>query len=95
MVQAISPILKANLLMLARAYCAATGVNMDTVSRYATNDSRTLGRLEVEDGASITLRKYDDSIAWFFANWPKGAKRPSIKNPSHWRPRASRHPRVA
>lgn len=88
MVEPIAPTLKANLLALAKEYCALTGVTIRTVSRYTTNDGDTLSRLRT-NGASITLRKYDDAVAWFVGNWPKGRKRPRLINPSHRKKRAA------
>jgi len=85
MVQPLGPILKSNLLALAHAYCNATGASIATVSRYATNDSDTLTRLKSDRSASITLRKYDEAIAWFVSHWPANTKRPRIYDPSHWR----------
>lgn len=84
----IAPVLKDNLLRMATAYADATKTKLATVSRYATNDGNTFGRLRDDPEASITIRKYDDAIAWFAqAPWPKGVKRPTLINPSHHRAR--------
>jgi len=92
-IQPIEPILRANLFRLARAYVAATGVNLSTVSRYAINDARTLARLRDDEGSSITLRKYDEAVRWFTTHWPNGRRLPPITDPTHQRkPRAARHP---
>lgn len=87
MVKPIAPVLKANLLRLAEAYARATGVSLATVSRYVTNDNDTLGRLKEKPEASITLRKYDDAIKWFYndKNWPAGLRRPRLVDPVHQR----------
>jgi hypothetical protein len=85
----IAPTLKRNLLAFAQAYATAREVSLATVSRYTTNDSQTLVRLRDDPTASITLRKYDDAMAWFVAHWPQGARRPKIVDPSHWRRRAA------
>ncbi len=85
MVEKISPTCKENLRVLADAYCKATGVSLTTVSRYATSDGDTLSRLRRKKSASITVRKYDDAIAWLTDPkvWPEGTSPPALIDPRH------------
>lgn len=60
--------LKEHLLTCAASYCAATGLADSTVGRVVTADGRFFERLR--DGKTFTVKKYDDVIRWFSANWP-------------------------
>lgn len=71
-----------NLLTLASACAEARGTGLARISTLCHGDSRTLGYLEKGSG-SITLRKYDEAMAWLRkpANWPKGSKIPKVPDP--------------
>ncbi|RXF72091.1 hypothetical protein [Hansschlegelia zhihuaiae] len=62
--------LSAHLRTCASAFAEAKGVELVTVARRACGDWRFFDRLET--GASFTIRKYDDAMAWFSDNWPEG-----------------------
>jgi hypothetical protein len=60
------------LLKVARAYGAAEGVPLSTVSSRALNDGKRLKALE-EDGANITVGRLETALRWFSDKWPSGA----------------------
>lgn len=74
----IEPIMRENLLVMARAYVAATGATYPTLSRRAHGDPPFFDRLIKAEG-SISGRKYDEVMAWFEANWPAETAKPSIQ----------------
>ncbi len=57
------------IITLAEVYCAYTDLQLSTVSTYAANDGKWLGRLGA-DKAGCTLRRAHRVIAWFSTNWP-------------------------
>jgi hypothetical protein len=73
----LEPILRENLLVLARAFAKARDVKLITVGRLAHGDPPFFERLEKLEG-SFTVRKYDEVVSWFDKNWPEDAERPSI-----------------
>jgi hypothetical protein len=74
----IEPIMKANLLLLARAYVGAKGLSLASLARIAHGDWPFFERL-VEDRGSISARKYDEVMAWFVKNWPKDLAWPAVR----------------
>jgi hypothetical protein len=60
--------LRHNLKACAEAYAAARKLETTTVARLAANDWRFFDRL---DEKTFTIRKYDQILAWFSANWPE------------------------
>lgn len=82
MAKNLEPAAVNNLLKLATACATARGVGLARISTLCHGDSRTLGYLESGEG-SITLRKYDEAMAWLRkpSNWPKGSKIPKISEP--------------
>ena len=82
-VRPIATDLVRNLVNLAEAYAAATGVKVSTVGRHTHGTSTFYSDL-ASGHASCTLRKYDDLIAWFEANWPEGHAMPSLTDPKHY-----------
>ena len=71
-----------NLLTLALACAKARDVKLSTISRLAHGDPMTLDKIKAGD-ASITLRKYEDSMTWLKSpeNWPPKAVLPKIWEP--------------
>jgi hypothetical protein len=61
----IAPICRRNLLALARAYSKQEGIPLATVWRHAYGDAKIGERLKSRRG-SVTLRTYDELVAWFF-----------------------------
>ena len=76
-----------NLLRCADTYMRLHGGSLETVGRYASGDPPFFRRLR--DGGktttgkrpSCTMRKYDESIAWFAGQL--GADMPKLDDPSH------------
>lgn len=73
-----------NIKVLAKANARARGVLLMTVIRHAYGDQPSYKRL-VRGRGSITVRKYEECIAWLRdpANWPEGATIPEVDEP--WR----------
>ncbi|RYC10051.1 hypothetical protein [Ciceribacter ferrooxidans] len=67
--------LASNLLQLASAYGAATSLSDSTIGRLCAADGRFFSR--IRDGATFTVKKYDEVIAWFSRQWPEGAEWPA------------------
>lgn len=76
----LEPILRKNLLALARAYRAAKPVSMRTLSLYAHGDRPFFERIAAKEG-SFTIRKYDDVVAWFRTHRPPGMRWPKLYEP--------------
>lgn len=75
--------LRAHLLALADAYSTATKMTPATVAQRAMGDWRFFRRLEEDQRASFTVRKYDAALAWFASNWPADAVWPAdIERPA-------------
>mgnify|MGYP001557771374 CR=1 FL=1 len=76
----LEPILKANLIKLARAYAVHEGIKMSTVARYIHGTSDIFEKLEL-GSASLSQRTYDDMVEKLEARWPEGLKRPKLREP--------------
>ena len=63
-----------HLLVAARAYGQAEGLDLTTVSWRLFQDSKKLGALV--DGADIQTRRLERAMAWLSGNWPEGAEWP-------------------
>ncbi|MNU34524.1 hypothetical protein D3C71_231070 [compost metagenome] len=63
-----------HLIRLARAYGAATGVELSTVSWRLFQDTKKLEALI--DGRDIQVRRYSAALQWLADNWPEGTDRP-------------------
>lgn len=80
-VKGLEPILRSNLLRLARAYAKARGgIKLRTVSRYAHGDGQFFDELAARD-ISFTARKYDEVRAWFESNRPARMRWPKLYEP--------------
>lgn len=62
------------LLVVARAYANATGLELSTVSWRVFGDTKKLPAIEA--GADIQVRRYEKAIQWFSENWPEDARWP-------------------
>lgn len=87
--------LRDNLIALARAYAKARGNGLSSVSTQAAGDGRFFDALAERTGArkandrrgSFTVRKYDQLVEWFSANWPDGVEWPDLTAPDVSRPK--------
>ncbi|WP_316184676.1 hypothetical protein [Bradyrhizobium sp. SZCCHNRI1003] len=71
-----------NLLGVAGAYRLGHAIELSTLGRRAAGDSRFFENL-TSGGKTFTVRKYDELMAWFSANWPAGAAWPEgIERPA-------------
>lgn len=68
--------LRANLEQLAKLYAEAMGLKLATVAQKALGDWRFFERLDEQERASFTVRKYDAAVAWFAARWPNAVEWP-------------------
>lgn len=82
MAKKLKPILRRNLLNLARAYAKAEGVLLRTVSARAYKDARFFDAL-AKNKCALTIDKYDFLIDWFTRHWPEGHKMPALIDPHH------------
>ena len=67
--------LVAQLKRLAAIYAESEGTTLAMVAKRALNDNTFFTR--VDDGASFTLRTYDNFIRWMSDNWPSNKKWPA------------------
>jgi hypothetical protein len=66
---------KESLLLLARDYAAAEGVELVTVSWRVFRDSKKLRAL-ADPRYDIQTRRYEKALEWFSANWPSAVPWP-------------------
>lgn len=71
----MEPILREHLLALAAAYGAAHALKLSTIGKKAISDGQFFGGLAA--GRNFTVRKYDQIVVWFAANWPADLAWPS------------------
>lgn len=62
------------LLTVARAYGAATGLELSQVSWRVLGDTKKLGALE--QGADIQVGRFERAMQWFSDNWPSQVEWP-------------------
>lgn len=80
----VEPILRENLLTLAGEYAKHRGVRLSTVAREAHGETTFFDVLKTQTDTrtdrrgSFTARKYDEIVAWFQSNWPRGLKFPPL-----------------
>lgn len=73
--------LTAQLLELGTLYASAMRLEDSTVGRLCAADGRFFARLR--HGKTFSVRKFDDVVAWFSANWPADMPWPSdIERPA-------------
>jgi hypothetical protein len=70
----MAAILRARLMLVARAYADAKGLKLTTLGAYAASDQHFFGQLA--KGRNITAAAYDRMIAFFTENWPPEVKWP-------------------
>lgn len=75
----LGPVLRDNIGALAFAYTKAKGIQMSTLSRYIRGDMYFLEDY-LAANVSVTVKKYDEIIAWFDDRWPQGVAKPKIKS---------------
>lgn len=72
--------LAANLIALGTRYAAARKLELGTVGRLCAADGRFFSR--IGDGKTFTIKKYDEVVGWFSANWPVEAEWPkAVRRP--------------
>lgn len=67
--------LRAHLTTCLACFAASRQLSTARVATLAAGDWRFFDR--VGAGASFTVRKYDEVMGWFSANWPEGAEWPA------------------
>lgn len=66
--------LASNLLALSEAFGPARKLEEATIGRLCASDGRFF--LRIRDGKTFTVKKYDEVLRWFDANWPDGVAWP-------------------
>ena len=76
------------LLHLAALYCEAKGIAETTVGRLSAADGKFFARVRAAKHRAIdakepsfTVRKRDEVVQWFAANWPDGVAWPDSIEP--------------
>lgn len=72
--------LRDQLLTVARRYAEIEGVPLSTVSSRVLNDGKKLTALE--EGADITVGRFEAALTWFSENWPSGDWPADIARPA-------------
>lgn len=81
----IEPILRDNLLLLARAYANHRKRAMTTISGLSHGDPAFLDKL-IQRKCSFTARKYDETVARFREIWPEDLAWPALRELSEAKP---------
>jgi hypothetical protein len=68
--------LKDQLLVLARAYLAATGLKTTTLSWRLFSDTNKLDAILA--GKDLQVGRFENAMVWFAANWPEDAPWPEM-----------------
>lgn len=63
-----------SLLLVARTYATAEGLDLSQTSWRALGDTKKLPAIEA--GADIQMRRFEKTMRWFSENWPAGAEWP-------------------
>ncbi len=58
-----------HLLLVARTYAAAEGIDLSTASWRALGDTKKLPAIET--GSDIQTRRFEKTMRWFSDNWPE------------------------
>ncbi|QDM32071.1 hypothetical protein FNL55_12565 [Tardiphaga sp. vice352] len=64
-----------SLLLVARTYAAAEGLDLSTVSWRSMGDTKKL--TAIVGGADIQMRRFEKTMRWFSENWPADAVWPA------------------
>lgn len=65
---------ESDILALSDAFAAATGLPETTISSRIFDDGKRLSA--IRGGKGITLRRANEALRWFAANWPDGVEWP-------------------
>lgn len=65
-----------NLIVCRDAYLAAQGGSASYLGKQVAADGAFFTKLEREDPATVTARKYDSVMDWFAGHWPEGCDSP-------------------
>jgi hypothetical protein len=63
-----------SLLLVARTFAQAEGLDLSTVSWRALGDTKKLPAIAA--GADIQVRRFEKTMRWFAENWPDGVAWP-------------------
>jgi hypothetical protein len=74
----LSPVLRENVAALAKAFAKANGIKPATVSRKIRGDMHFLKNY-TGGKVSVTTKKYDEIIDYFYDNWPENTPMPQIR----------------
>lgn len=74
----IDPILRANIMSLAKAFAKGRGIKLATVSRLVRGDPYFLQDLS-SGKCGVTSWKYDEVVTYFEKHWPLGTVMPKIR----------------
>lgn len=89
MTKPLESTLRKNLLALAVRYAELADLKLSSVSIYSYGDRHFFPTLAKGGCPSFSLRKYDELVAWFTGNWPKGERMPVLVDPKHQQKRAA------
>ena len=71
------------LLRLAQAYSAATGIGLSTIARTACGTSNNKLFRRIEGGLGVSTKSVERAAVWFAENWPETAEWPAgVPEPS-------------
>ena len=84
----LSPICRDNLLILATIYAKANGLPLDKVSKRFYGQNGFLRSFKAGK-VSLSLRKFDEIVDKFRADWPADTPWPSLRAAIIERPKAS------
>lgn len=74
----ISPVMRDNIVRLAKAFAKERGIKLATLSRLIRGDMYFLKNYS-RGKISVTTKKYDEIMQWFEDNWPETIPMPPIK----------------
>jgi hypothetical protein len=73
-----APILRQNVLALARVYAKHRGIKPTTLSRHIRGDMYFLADY-AKGNIGVTIQKYDEIRQWFEDHWPKDKPMPKMR----------------
>ena len=74
----LSPVLRQNIIVLAKAFAKARGIKLSTLSRMIRGDMYFLQDYAAGE-ISVTTKKYDEIIQYFEEHWPDKTPMPKIQ----------------
>jgi hypothetical protein len=72
-----SDVLRQNIVALAKVFAKAHGIKQATVSRKIRGDMHFLKNY-TQGKVSVTVKKHDEIIDYFYDNWPENTPMPPI-----------------